>query len=653
MQIHELNTFSGTPGDTDFLAIDAGFDTGKISATNLLAEVNGGIDKLKSDKVNLPLDGNNQPTDGTPGQGLRTKGDGSTEWADIGLPTDAQTAQAVSDWLDAHPEATTTVQDGSITEAKLSSALQLKTIKDYVTPQMYGAVGDGVTDDTAAFISALSSGKAVIVPTGSYLITEKLTIPQGCTFNGMGSDTVLIRETSNSDYTDFLLVGGFCDVGNFNIQIKQGAGAPVFNGAFIKMNEVSLASWVTSSGNIRTIIHDIYALCNMALGSNNEVAALRLSLENTFAGGRDGFSGLRVERYNVACKAGSMLDYYCHVYSNNANYWITGIVFHECFISNTRWGFFPIHSAQNIFDASFYSAQFNCYCSGVQMQAQTGTKGFAYLPKSSLKVTMSFSNCKAWDFVSYGTRPWYFDYTRITNRENIEQSSITTDNQHRGTDFYGIKSDNSLETIQEYNLGLLYQSVCANTAASARMYSKMLGVPNGTVAVRLIRIKAGTSGRFTTFFRYYALGAGDVWGTVSINWVVGNNPVLTVDTGTKGFRFGYVLTQDGNTNTLDLYMYKTGGMYYVCFEALPFDNSIWGVDNSGALSTNLKTLDFYKYPTSEVLLTAVPNDLVVLSPAASKPLVLSGTDQWGNAALFLLQISNGTLSIVARNYYDF
>lgn len=33
-------------------------------------------------------------------------------------------AAAVDDWLDDHPEATTTVQDGSITKAKLDSNLQ-------------------------------------------------------------------------------------------------------------------------------------------------------------------------------------------------------------------------------------------------------------------------------------------------------------------------------------------------------------------------------------------------------------------------------------------------------------------------------------------------------------------------------------------------
>jgi hypothetical protein len=45
-----------------------------------------------------------------------------------------------------------------------------------VTPQMYGAKGDGVTDDTAAFKNALSENDSVYVPTGSYLITDTLDI---------------------------------------------------------------------------------------------------------------------------------------------------------------------------------------------------------------------------------------------------------------------------------------------------------------------------------------------------------------------------------------------------------------------------------------------------------------------------------------------
>lgn len=35
MQIHELNTFVGTPGNGDYLAIDDGSETRKVDATNL------------------------------------------------------------------------------------------------------------------------------------------------------------------------------------------------------------------------------------------------------------------------------------------------------------------------------------------------------------------------------------------------------------------------------------------------------------------------------------------------------------------------------------------------------------------------------------------------------------------------------------------
>lgn len=46
MQIHELNTFSGTPGANDYFATDNGTDTSKISAENLLAPLNERIDNI-------------------------------------------------------------------------------------------------------------------------------------------------------------------------------------------------------------------------------------------------------------------------------------------------------------------------------------------------------------------------------------------------------------------------------------------------------------------------------------------------------------------------------------------------------------------------------------------------------------------------------
>jgi hypothetical protein len=66
---------------------------------------------------------------------------------------------------------------------------------DVVTPQMFGAVGDGVTDDTEAIQDALDDGRPVYFPKGSYLITDKLVI---------GSNTTIFGEENLSANMDFI-----------------------------------------------------------------------------------------------------------------------------------------------------------------------------------------------------------------------------------------------------------------------------------------------------------------------------------------------------------------------------------------------------------------------------------------------------------------
>lgn len=200
MQIHELNTIEGKPGGTDYLAIDTGFDTAKVSANKLLEP-----------KLNRPVL-NNQYDNGAAGQLLRSKGDGSTEWADYGLPTDAQTAQAINDWLDAHPEATTTVQDQSLDYKKIINGTL-----GFVTPEMYGAKGDGVTDDTQAIRDAVNSGCSVIIfSPKTYLIdpasfisyagyTSKvgINIPSGVSIIGFGATIQVKQSVLDTNYVVF------------------------------------------------------------------------------------------------------------------------------------------------------------------------------------------------------------------------------------------------------------------------------------------------------------------------------------------------------------------------------------------------------------------------------------------------------------------
>lgn len=77
------------------------------------------------------------------------------------------------------------IAGGTITTDKLSNSAKLEVLKDYVTPQMFGGVGDGITDDTTAIQSAFDSGKPVLFPKGNYksgtvTITNSNTVIEGC-----------------------------------------------------------------------------------------------------------------------------------------------------------------------------------------------------------------------------------------------------------------------------------------------------------------------------------------------------------------------------------------------------------------------------------------------------------------------------------------
>lgn len=89
------------------------------------------VEDLQDKKVNKPT-GENDP-DGVPGQVLKSLGNGRTRWEDPAVATDEQ----VEETLAKHPEWTTTVTDGSISERKMTEAARNKLDNRHV----YGKIG--------------------------------------------------------------------------------------------------------------------------------------------------------------------------------------------------------------------------------------------------------------------------------------------------------------------------------------------------------------------------------------------------------------------------------------------------------------------------------------------------------------------------------
>ena len=119
---------------------------------------------------------------------------------DFILETDDKIIAEVDQWLEDHPEATTTVQDNSLTASKFTEELRLKTLKDYITPEMFGAKGDGVTDDTVALNSAFNAAydlNKTVALLGSYLYSDIITIPTGSKIVGFNGATLKLKDNVN------------------------------------------------------------------------------------------------------------------------------------------------------------------------------------------------------------------------------------------------------------------------------------------------------------------------------------------------------------------------------------------------------------------------------------------------------------------------
>lgn len=109
-----------------------------------------------------------------------------------------------------------------------------------VIPQTYGAVGNGIIDDTEAIQRAIDSGKSVYLPQGEYRITEPLIITDKTFWNFYGRDAVITY--TGTGYAVRILSATHCRIEIGLINALSGGGIEFYSNSISSWNQyVTLA----------------------------------------------------------------------------------------------------------------------------------------------------------------------------------------------------------------------------------------------------------------------------------------------------------------------------------------------------------------------------------------------------------------------------
>lgn len=97
-----------------------------------------------------------------------------------------------------------------------AAAVDVGSVYGYVTEAAYGAVGDGVTDDYAAFAAAVAALTHIVIPSGTYKISSDLTVANTITLEFRQGASISVDSGKTLTLN--------CNVIAGNWQITQGAG---------------------------------------------------------------------------------------------------------------------------------------------------------------------------------------------------------------------------------------------------------------------------------------------------------------------------------------------------------------------------------------------------------------------------------------------
>ena len=297
------------------------------------------------------------------------------------------------DLASTHPVENQAIARGMLRIQEIAEKAHEAVTEVYVTPQMLGAIGDGVSDDTEAFRKMIAEGKKILIPAGDYVITDTLDCT-GKNIEGEGEVYLNFTNTSGDG-----LVCGYGYIKNINLVMKNG-----FSGSLLKVSDENVTSYPD-----HTLVYGVN------LYSENEDykgTLLHIKPCNNFGGIIEKVKLGRTSKKITGQENKAEKGIYIEIPTGK---WATGYSFRDIFID--AYARKPI----TLESPDYYSCM-NFMFDNLQIQNKHNSIGFKhdYLARFSGAQNLYLNNCKIWDFsYDYCTKNVvYHNTTNVVTRNS-------------------------------------------------------------------------------------------------------------------------------------------------------------------------------------------------------------------------------------------
>lgn len=205
----------------------------------------------------------------------------------------------------------------------------LDKLRDSVSVKDFGAVGDGVADDTAAINAALLASPAVFLPTGTYKTTAPITLNDSNILVGAGITSIIKNTTGSSVIRSVTPTGArIYHVGGGNFKIEGNTSGAAAGSIGLDMQNVTYASWTDvwinyvetaiRHGNGYPSYYNDYFTCT--------ITSCTTGIDNSSGGNENRFTAMRIGATtgtkDQACSSNTYLA--CAVEGFTTGHQITG-----------------------------------------------------------------------------------------------------------------------------------------------------------------------------------------------------------------------------------------------------------------------------------------------------------------------------------------